>query len=51
MRVVSRRVLEISLSGGCVRSVRSEVMLVTVDVWGVPVRIMTMGRISISVPS
>jgi hypothetical protein len=34
MRVVSRRVSEISLSGGSVRSVRREVRLVMVDVQG-----------------
>jgi hypothetical protein len=47
MRVVSRRVLEMSLSGGSVRSVRREVRLVMVDVWGVPMRLMTMRRMSI----
>jgi hypothetical protein len=43
MRVVSRRVVEMSLSGGYVQSVRGEVRLVMVDVWGVPVQLMTMG--------
>jgi hypothetical protein len=50
VRVVSRRVLAMGLSGGSVRSVRREARLVMVDVWGVPVRLMTMGRMSIKVP-
>jgi hypothetical protein len=32
-----------------VRSVRREVRLAVVDVWGVPVRLMTMERMSISI--
>jgi hypothetical protein len=46
---VSSRVLEMSLSGGSVRSVSREVRLATVDECGVAVRLMTMGRISTSV--
>jgi hypothetical protein len=35
MRVVSRRVLEISLLGGCVQSVKREAgLVVVVDAWG-----------------
>jgi hypothetical protein len=50
MRDVSRRALEMmSLSRGSVRRVRSEVRLVVVDKCGVPVRLMTMGRMSTSV--
>jgi hypothetical protein len=49
MRVVSRRILEMSLSCGSVRSVRRDVRLAMVDVLGVPVRVMTMGRMSISI--
>jgi threonine/homoserine efflux transporter RhtA len=49
MRAHSRRVFEISLSGGSLRSVRREVKLVIVDEWGVHVRLMTMGRMSIYV--
>jgi hypothetical protein len=51
MRVVSSRVLEMSLSGGSVRAVSREVRLVMVDACGVPVRLMTMGRMSTTVPS
>jgi hypothetical protein len=49
MRDVSSRVLEMSLSGGSLRSVSREVRLVMVDVCGVPLRLMTMGRMSTSV--
>jgi hypothetical protein len=38
------------LSGGSVRRVRREVRLAMVDECGVPVRLMTMGRMSTSVP-
>jgi hypothetical protein len=51
MRDVSSRVFEMSLSFGSVRRVIREVRLATVDVWGVLVRLMTMGRMSTSVPS
>jgi hypothetical protein len=51
MRDVSSRALEMSLSGGSVRRVRREVRLVMVDECGVPVPLMTMGRMPISVPS
>jgi hypothetical protein len=48
---VSSLVLEtMSLAGGSVRRVRRDVRLVMVDVWGVPVRLMTMGRMSTSIP-
>jgi hypothetical protein len=47
---VSSRALEMSLSGGSVRTVRREVRLVMVDEYGVPVRLMTMGMMSTSVP-
>jgi hypothetical protein len=50
MRDVSSRALEMSLSGGSVRRVRREVKLAMVDECGVPVRLMTMGRMSTSVP-
>jgi hypothetical protein len=50
MRDVSSRALAMSLSGGSVRRVRREVRLAMVDVCGVPVRLMTMGRMSTSVP-
>jgi hypothetical protein len=49
MQDVSSLVLEMSLSGGSVRSVSREVRLVMVDVCGVPVRLITMGRMSTSV--
>jgi hypothetical protein len=49
MRDVSRRALEMSLSGGYVRAVRREVRLVMVEECGVPVRLMTMGRMSTTV--
>jgi hypothetical protein len=50
MRDVSSRALEISLSGGSVLRARREVRLAMVDECGVPVRLMTMGRMSTSVP-
>jgi uncharacterized membrane protein (UPF0136 family) len=46
MRDVSSRALEMSLSGGSVRAVSREVRLVMVDECGVPVLLMTMGRMS-----
>jgi hypothetical protein len=46
MRDVSSRAFEMSLSGGSVRKVRREVRLAMVDECGVPVRLMTMGRMS-----
>jgi uncharacterized membrane protein (UPF0136 family) len=46
MRDVSSRALEMSLLGGSVRAVSREVRLVMVDECGVPVRLMTMGRMS-----
>jgi hypothetical protein len=49
MQAVSRRVLGMSLSGGSVRSVRRKMRLVIVDMWGVPVRLMTMRGMSMSV--
>jgi hypothetical protein len=49
-RDVSRRAFEMSLSGGLVRRVRREVRLVMVDECVVPVRLMTLGRMSTSVP-
>jgi hypothetical protein len=36
-----------SLTGGSVRRVRREVRLAILDVWGVPVRLMTMGNESV----
>jgi hypothetical protein len=50
MRVVSSRALAMSLSKGSVRAVSREVRLVMVDECGVPVRLMTMGRMSTNVP-
>ena len=50
MRDVSSRALVTSLSGGSVRRVRREVRLAMVDECGVPVRLMTMGKMSTSVP-
>jgi hypothetical protein len=50
MHVVSRRVFEPSLLRGSVQSVRREVRLVFVDVRGVHVRLITMGRMSTSAP-
>jgi hypothetical protein len=47
---VSSRALEMILSGGSVRVVSREVRLAMVDECGVPVRLMTMGRMSTSVP-
>jgi hypothetical protein len=50
MRDVSSRALEMSMSGMSVRRVSREVRLVMVDECGVPVRLMTMRRMSTSVP-
>jgi hypothetical protein len=50
MRDVSRRALDMSLSGGSVRAVSREVRLVMVEECSVPVRLMTMGRMSSTVP-
>jgi hypothetical protein len=50
MRDVLRRAFETSVSGGSVRRVRREVRLVMVYECGVPVRLMTMGRMSTAVP-
>jgi hypothetical protein len=50
MRDVLRRVFEMNLSGGSVRRVRREVRLVTVEECGVPVRLITMGRMPPYVP-
>jgi hypothetical protein len=50
MRDVSRRAFEMSLSEGSVRRVRRKVRLVIVDECGVPVRLMTMVRMSTKVP-
>jgi hypothetical protein len=49
MRDVSSRALEMSLSGGSVWRVSRVVRLVMVDECGVPVWLMTMGRMSTSV--
>jgi hypothetical protein len=49
MQDVSSRALKISLSWGSVRRVSREVRLVMVDECGVPVRLMTTGRMSTSV--
>jgi hypothetical protein len=49
MRDVPSRVLEMSLSGGSVRSVGRDVRLAMVDECGVLVRLLTMGRMSTSV--
>jgi hypothetical protein len=49
MRDVSNRALEMSLLGGSARRVRREVRHAMVDECGVPVRLMTMGRMSTSV--
>jgi hypothetical protein len=51
MQDVPSRAFEMSLSGGFVRRVRREVRLVMVDECGVPVRLMTVGRMSTTVPS
>jgi hypothetical protein len=51
MRDVSSRAFEMSLSGGSMRRVKRDVRLVMVDDCGVPVRLMTMGRMSTSVPA
>jgi hypothetical protein len=50
MRDMSSRALEMSLSGGSVRRVNRDVRLEMVVECGVPVRLMTMGRMSTSVP-
>jgi hypothetical protein len=50
MRDVSSRALNMSLSRGSVRRVSIEVRLVMVDERDVPVRLMTMGKMSTSVP-
>jgi hypothetical protein len=47
---VSSRVFDMSLSRGSVQRVRREVRLIVVDESGVPVRLMTMRRMSTSVP-
>jgi hypothetical protein len=47
---VSRRALEMRLSGGSMRAVSREVRLVMVEECGEPVRLMTMGRMSTTVP-
>jgi hypothetical protein len=47
--VVSSRVFEMGLFEGYVGWVRREVRLLIVDVWGVPMRLMTMERTSTSV--
>jgi hypothetical protein len=49
MRDVSSRVFEMRLSGGSVQRVRREVRQAMVDECGVPVRLITMGRMSTSV--
>jgi hypothetical protein len=48
MRDVSSRVFKMSLSGGSVQRVRRQMKLEMVDVWGVHVRLMTMGKVSTS---
>jgi hypothetical protein len=48
MRDESIRDFEMSLSGGSMRRVRREVRLVMVAECGLPVRLMTMERMSIS---
>jgi hypothetical protein len=50
MRDELSRALEMSLSGGSVRRVSRDVRMEMVDECGVPVRLMTMGRMSTSVP-
>jgi hypothetical protein len=50
MQDVSSRAFQVSLSGGSVRRVMREVRLAMVDDCGVPVRLMTMGRMSTTVP-
>jgi hypothetical protein len=50
MRDVSRRALEMTLSGGSIRAVSREVRLVMVEECGVHVRLITMGRMSTTVP-
>jgi hypothetical protein len=49
MRDVSSRALEMNLLGGSVRRMRREVRLAMMDECGVPMRLMTMGRMSTSV--
>jgi hypothetical protein len=51
MRDVSSRAFEMSLSRGYVRRVGREVRLVIVNECDVPVRLMSMGRMSTLVPS
>jgi hypothetical protein len=48
---VSSLVLEMSLSGGSVQRVGREVRLAMVGMWGVPVRLMTMGRMPTLAPN
>jgi hypothetical protein len=50
MRDVSMHVLEMSLSRGSVRAVSREVRLVMLEECGVPVRLITMRRMSTNVP-
>jgi hypothetical protein len=50
MRDVSSRVFEMSLSGGSLRRVKKEVRLVMMDECGVHLLLMTIGRMSTSVP-
>jgi hypothetical protein len=50
IRVVSRVEVWEGLSRGSILGFMSEVMLVWVRLWGVPVRLMTMGTMSIFVP-
>jgi hypothetical protein len=51
MRDVPSRALEMSLSRGSLRRASRDVRLEMVDECGVPVRLVTMGRMSTSVPS
>jgi hypothetical protein len=51
VRDVSSRAFGMSLSGETMRIVRREVRLAMVDECGVPVRLITMGRMSTSVSS
>jgi hypothetical protein len=50
MRDVSSRAFEMRMSGRSMRRVRSKMRLVVVDECGVPIRLMTMGKMSTSVP-
>jgi hypothetical protein len=50
VRDASSSLFEMILSGGSVRRLRREVGLAMVDPWGAPVRLMTMGRMSTSMP-